>query len=376
MKHFYTLICLFTLISFNASSQNDLIGTWYLDYIVKEGVTHPNYFNSYTIFSLEFTNSSGDLPGTLSFSSGHGCNASNGSYSVGTNEVTINISGTTLADCFTAPYAIYEELYYDELNCNDGLDCIQAYSITGLGEEQILTLTNTDGNSLVFGKQAPTTLLVSTWWLHHIDIPGNSIIDIPILENGPSITFSNQVDFNSFYIYPSGEGFGGCNDFYIKYNISFNGGNNITIIDYGATLMDCGNYAIENSYLYDILFNKTTNFFEFEIIDEGSTLILTDLLGARLFFGDTSLSIDEYDENQHDISLLQNPVEDKLLLNIDNQLLSESIEYTIYSIEGKQVKSSILSSDSINVEDIVSGVYFISFVSEDSSAKTLKFIKK
>ena len=124
MKHIYTLICLFTLTSFNASSQNDLIGTWYLDHVVKEGVTHPNYFNSYTVFSLEFTNNSGDLPGTLSFSSGHGCNASNGSYSVGTNEITINTSGTTLADCLTAPYAIYEELYYDELNCNDGLDCI------------------------------------------------------------------------------------------------------------------------------------------------------------------------------------------------------------------------------------------------------------
>lgn len=374
MKHIYTLICLFTLISFNASSQNDLIGTWYLDYIVKAGVTHPNYFNSYNVFNLEFTNSSGDLPGTLSFSSGHGCNASNGSYSVDTDEITFNISATFADDCYTAPYAIYEELYYNELNCN--IDCIHTYSITGIGEEQILTLTNTDGNSMVFGKQAPTTLLVSTWWLHHIDIPGNPIIDIPILENGPSITFSNQIDFNGFYIYPSGEGFGGCNDFYIKYSTSFNGGNNIAIIDYGATLIVCGNYAIENSYLYSILFSETTNFFEFEIIDNGSTLILTDLLGARLIFGDTSLSIDEYDENQSDISLLQNPVEDKLLLNVDNQLLSENLQYSIYGIDGKQVKSSILNSDSINVEAMVSGIYFISFVNEDSSVKTLKFIKQ
>lgn len=376
MKYFYTLISFFTLISFSSYSQSDLIGTWYLDHIIKAGVTHSNYFNSYTVFSLEFTNSLGDLPGTLSFSSGHGCNASNGSYSVDTDEITINTSGTTLADCFTAPYAIYEELYYDELNCNDGLDCIQAYSITGIGEEQILTLTNTDGNSLVFSKQAPTTLLTSNWWLHHIDIPGNPIIDIPILENGPSITFSNQIDFNDFYIYPSGEGFGGCNDFYIKYNTSFNGGNNITIIDYGATLIDCPNYAIENLYLYNILFSETTNFFEFEITDNGSTLILTDLLGARLIFGDTSLSIDEYDENRYDISLLQNPVEDNLKLTMGDQLLSKKIEYTIYSIEGKEIKSSILNSDSINVEGIVSGIYFINFLSEGSSAKTLKFIKK
>ena len=163
--------------------------------------------------------------------------------------------------------------------------------------------------------------------------------------------------------------------FFANYFVSFNGANNISISNFVQSLSGCATGTYESTY-FQILGTETTNFFEFEIIDDGSTLILTDLLGARLIFGDTTLSIDEYDENQYDISLLQNPVEDKLLLNLDNQLLSESIEYTIYSIEGKQVKSSILSSDSINVEDIVSGVYFISFVSEDSSAKTLKFIKK
>ena len=64
------------------------------------------------------------------------------------------------------------------------------------------------------------------------------------------------------------------------------------------------------------------------------------------------------------------------MLNIDNQLLSENFKYTIYGIDGKQVKSSILNNDSINVEDMVSGIYFINFLSKDSSAKTLKFIKK
>jgi hypothetical protein len=373
MKHIYTLICLFTLISFNASSQNDLIDTWYLDYIVKEGVTHPNYFNSYNVFNLEFTNGSGDLPETLSFSSSHGCNASNGSYSVDTDEITINISATFTDDCFTAPYAIYEELYYNELNCNGGLDCIQTYSITGTGDDQVLTLTNTDGNSLVFGKQAPTTLLVSTWWLHHIDILGNPIIDIPE-GDFPYLNLTNEI-FVPLPFLPELDGVGECEVFNAKYGVSFNGANNLNITEFVETLSACATQAYEGIY-FEILGNDTTNFFEFEIIDDGSTLILTDLLGAKLIFGDTSLSIDEYDENQYDISLLQNPVEDKLLLNIDNQPLSENLKYTIYSIDGKQVKSSILNNGSINVEDMVSGVYFISFVGEDSSAKTLKFIKK
>lgn len=370
MKHFYTLICLFTLISFNASSQNDLIGTWYLDYIVKEGITHPNYFNSHNVFSLEFTNSSGDLPETLSFSSSHGCNASNGSYSVDTDEITINISGTTLADCLTAPYAIYEELYYNELSCN--IDCIHTYSITGIGEEQILTLTNTDGNSLVFGKQAPTTLLVSTWWLHHIDIPGNPIIDIPE-GDFPNLNFTDNIDM--FLNLPEANGGGECEALFANYFVSFNSANNINISNFVQSLSGCAIGTYESTY-FQILGTESTNFFEFEIIDDGSTLILTDLLGAKLIFGDTSLSIDEYDENQYDISLLQNPIENKLLLNIDDQLLSENLKYTIYGIDGKQVKSSILNNDSINVEDMVSGVYFISFVGKDSSTKTIKFIKK
>lgn len=362
MKHFYTLICLFTLISFNASSQNDLIGTWYLDYIIKEGVTYPNYYNSYNVFNLEFTNGSGDLPGTLSFSSGHGCNASNGSYSVDTDEITINISATFLDDCFTRPYAIYEEIYYNELNCNSGLDCIQTYSITGTGDDQVLTLVNTDGNSLVFGKQAPTTLLVSTWWLHHIDIPGNPIIDIPE-GDFPNLNFSINVDM--FLNLPEADGGGECEAFFANYFVSFNGANNISISNFVQSLSGCATGTYESTY-FQILGTETTNFFEFEIIDDGSTLILTDLLGARLIFGDTTLSLDEYDANEIDISLLQNPVKDKLLLNIDNQLLLENIEYTIYSIDGKQVKSSILSSDSINVEGFVSGVYFIRFIDNNS----------
>jgi hypothetical protein len=373
MKHFYTLICLFTLISFNASSQNDLIGTWYLDYIVKEGVTYPNYFNDSTIFNLELTNNIVGSTEFYEFSSGHGCNASMGLYTVVTNQITINISGTTLADCFTAPYAIYEQLFYNELSCNNGLDCIQTYSITGTGDDQVLTLTNTDGNSLVFGKQAPTTLLVSTWWLHHIDIPGNPIIDIPE-DDFPYLNLTNGI-FVPIPLLPELDGVGECESFNAKYSVSFNGANNLNISEFVETLSACATQAYEGIY-FEILGNDTTNFFEFEIIDDGSTLILTDLLGAKLIFGDTSLSVDEYDENQYDISLLQNPVEDKLLLNIDNQLLSENLKYTIYSIDGKQVKSSILNNDSINIEDMVSGVYFISFVGEDSSTKTIKFIKK
>ncbi len=372
MKHLYSIFCLFILIGFNAYGQSDLLGTWYLDHVIKNGVTYPNHFNDHTIFDIEFTNSLGDLPNTLAFNSGHGCNASNGSYNLNSNEVTVNISGTTLADCQTRPYAIYEMLYYDELDYNNGLDSVLTYTITGNTTDETLTLTNpNNGNTIVFKKEIPPSLLVSTWWLYQIDIPGNPIIDIPD-NGGLYMSLTNNVSPNP--LLPEIDGFGGCNSFYAKYSVSFNGSNNMSIPDFVATLIGCSldNYE---GYYFSILSNIATNFFEFEIINEGATLILTDLLGAKLIFGNVSLSIGEENLRHSKISLIENPVEDLLRLKIDDDLMAKHLKYQIYSIEGKAIEISKLSENSINVEFLNPGIYFIRF-SDTQRSSTLKFIKK
>lgn len=374
MKHYYLLFSFIVFFSLNANSQTDLIGTWYLDYIVKDGITYPNYFNDMTVFKIEFTNEVGWLPNSLGFSIGHGCETSQGIFIADAEEITFQGVTTLSFDCATKAHSQYNNLFFEEFDYdNSGNGSTHDYVVSGDGSDEVLTLTNLNSNSLVYKKQQPQGILVSTWWLHHIDIPGNPIIDIPEGDS-PYLNLTNEI-FVPLPFLPELDGVGECESFNAKYSVSFNGANNLNISEFVETLSACATQAYEGIY-FEILRNDTTNFFEFEIIDDGSTLILTDLLGARLIFGDTSLSLDEYDENQYDISLLQNPVEDKLILNLESQILSENIEYKIYSIDGKQVKSSILSSDSINVEDIVSGVYFISFAIEDSFARTLKFIKK
>lgn len=373
MKYFYSFFCLSVLLSLSANSQSNLLGTWYLDHIIKDEVVYNNYYNDNTIFDIEFTDtvSFGDY---LEFNTGHGCNASNGIYIPTSNEITIEIVGTTLADCLTTPHAQYETLFLDELTYDEGAtSIIHNYTITGADEEEVLTLINeASGNSLVYKKQQPNTLLVSTWWLHQIDIPGNSIIDIPQTD-APNIIFTNTI--STFPILPEVNGFGECEIFNANYSINFNGGNNIQLADFVQSLGGCPNMSYESTY-FQILADESSNFFEFEIINNGSTLILTDLLGARLIYGDSTLSIEENNMDNLNISIRQNPVKNLLRLDFNDSILNKDITYQIYSIEGKLIKSSDLKHDSINVEYLNSGIYFIHFLSPDKRKSIIKFSKK
>ena len=76
------------------------------------------------------------------------------------------------------------------------------------------------------------------------------------------------------------------------------------------------------------------------------------------------------------ISIRKNPVENQLRLDFNNSLLTNNIEYQIYSIEGKLIKSSDLKHNTINVEYLNSGIYFIHFLSIGKRKSIIKFSKK
>ncbi len=214
---------------------SELLGTWYLDHIQKNGVTHPNYFNDNEIFDLEISSNPVGGTNTYEFVANHGCNTSTGSYSVNSNEINLSMA-TTLADCLTRPYAIYESLFYDEFNYNTGFPITHEYAITGTGNDEVLTLTNPNTlNTLVYKRQQPTTLLVTTWWLYQIDVPGNPVIDIPDTD-APFLTLTNTVDF-LFDI--EATGFGDCNSLDATYFVTFNGANNLNIKTFGQSLLGC-----------------------------------------------------------------------------------------------------------------------------------------
>jgi len=370
MKKIYTIILF--ICSLTGFSQNDLIGEWYLDHIIKDGVIHNNYFNDNQIFNIEFTNTE-SFDDYLEFTSGHGCNASNGIYSLNSNEITIDIVGTTLVDCLTAPHAQYETLFLNELTYDDGdATIIHTFTITGVGIDEVLTLVNTaSGNTLVYKKEAPTTLLVSTWWLHHIDIPGNPQINIPTADY-PNITFTGNISV--IPTIPEANGTGECESFFTNYNVTFNGANNISFSSFTQTLAGCATNSYEGIY-FQILGDNTSNFFEFEIVENGSTLILTDLLGAKLIFGDSTLSLEEQSIGDLNIAIKQNLVYDQIELEIDDIVLTKDIRHEIYSIDGKIMMSSILSQNTINVSEMQSGIYILSFIKNNVKISNIKFVK-
>ncbi|WP_296313981.1 T9SS type A sorting domain-containing protein [Winogradskyella sp. UBA3174] len=374
MKHFYSFFCISILLSFNLYSQSDLLGTWYLDYIIKDGVTHNNYYNEGSIISLAFTDDEDIIPNYYQLNGNGTCNYYFNSYTVNNNTLTILGLESSAVNCLGIPKAIYETLYFEVFsnnNLSDGLD--YTWDIAGEENDQILTLINTNnGDTLVYKKIAPTTILVTTWYLSTLEIPGNPNISVP-LDESPTLTLTNNLDIIPFSVYASGSG--DCNGYNCGYSVSFNGANNININNFSFTLIDCSFSNYENDF-FSILGISTSNFFEFEITNNGSTLILTDLLGAKLIFGDTTLSIDEQSIEALNITLVQNPIDGELKLKVDDFILTKDIAYKIYSINGTIINSSTLNSDTIDVNTLPSGLYFISFSEENKLVSTLKFIKK
>ena len=281
----------------------------------------------------------------------------------------------TLASCANVPYVKYEGLFIVEFaNSFSGFPINFSSSITGTGQEQVLMMTNTSNNSVfVFKKVAPSTILVTTWYLHYIDIPGNPIIEVPDSDT-PTLTFTNTIS-DVLLNEPEANGLGDCNGFICSYQVSFNGADNIQIYDFLATLIGCNSSSYESEY-FATLETTPSNFFEFEIINEGSTLVLTDLLGVQLIFGDAPLSLEEFTIDKR-FSLLTNPVESELEIETSNTFISNhDITYSIISLTGKVIREDILDASEISVDYLESGVYFLKLNSENTQFQALKFIKQ
>lgn len=365
MRKFNFYLFIFILFISNSYSQSDLVDTWYLDHIIKAGVIHNNYYNDDIDISITYTNTE--------FSIFAECEPTSGTHSSSSDTISINnIVQLAGPACGAEAYGVYKDLFLNVFSNNNSPTSNFSYTITGINNDQVLTMTNIDsGDSLVFTKVAPSILLVTTWYLHHIDIPGNPIINIPNTDT-PTLTLTN-----SFYV-PLGMesyGIGDCNSFSGYYMVSFNGADHIQFNYLAYTLVDCNSSSYESEY-FSILETDSTNFFEFEISNDGLTLILTDLLGARLIYGDAPLSLEEFSlDNQ--VSLNENPVANTIDVKFSEEFAqSNALTYSITSITGKLIKEGILNSNEIPVDYLRSGIYFLKLNSGSNESQVLKFIKQ
>ncbi|TDY05815.1 T9SS type A sorting domain-containing protein [Meridianimaribacter flavus] len=372
MKHLYLFFTFLFCVSANAQNE-DLLGEWYLYNINRNSNTIANIYSYVTLNLTEDTNNS-----NFNFSAMSSCNPIfSGEYEVTSSDITIFSADVGLADCF--PSEEYEgefEGYYLGILLNgESYPNELSWSITGSGNDAVLTLTKANGDYLTFSRQQMPTDLFGNWFLHSLEVNSTSV-EIPESAT-PTLNFDNTQGptTNGFEF----EGELACNSFSGEFSHSPN--STFDILYYTETLGICSSpdeNNFESSYAlvlpsYDIGGNFETVNYEITGTGNNQTLIINNITNNSVaVYGRQTLS---YTENEivNSIRLKENPVNENLsFYNLNNE---SELFFTMYSIQGKTITSQNLLDAEINVNHLPSGIYFITISDKLHNSKTLKFIK-
>lgn len=375
MKKFYFILAVF-LCSYTGFSQNELVGEWYLDSFSIDSATYNNVYAF--VNTIEFTE---DIifENYLEYGGSSTCNSFFGEYSSTSDTIEFSSLGSTLVDCYGEPRGTFEAIYFSLLSNNSAGSSTFSYVITGEGEEQILTLTNSNNNSIFYSKTNPNSILHSTWYLETV-IEGG--ITYNVTSGSPSLTL--QANPHPLFGTMSFDGEGVCNDYVGEYGMYYGHGDEMRITSFTPTTNTCDPPSgIEIAY-FSVLGDTSANVFTFEIINNGQNLVLTSVpdpldrsinaLGDILILGMEELSVNDFEYNE--IAIITNPVQDQLQLNIANDLLFQDLNYSIYNLEGKLMSTSKLNTENIDVSTFATGLYFINIENEDKAVFSLKFLKE
>lgn len=365
LKHFYLILVFFFCT--NVFGQNDLLGEWFLHYIEINGVqqysTIPNSFNNIIFDEVNFN-------GTI-------CDNGYGGNYILNSDTVLTISGVSaLAGYCNYPIESQSFLnpYLWTVLSDSNASNTFGYSISGSGNDESLILTNSDNSSAYYGRSPlPENHLPGMWFLH--SITKNSVEEINTYQPTFSMNFTMIAGSFSSLDY---DGTAVCNDYFGEYHLE--GLNNIRVLSISYTLAICqqSGGSFEESYLsFFADSNSGDMLLNYSITGSGDdeTLILTDEDGDYLVYGRQTLSVNENTFNNFSIRLKENPVSTELKLNV-RQALGNRFNYTINSIEGKQIlKEELLGNHVINVDGLKSGMYFLTIQSNNNHRQTLKFIK-
>jgi heat shock protein HslJ len=368
---------LFLFVSVFSFGQDDVFGEWFLSSLTINGYTYNNvYGNAAVNFSEDL--SYGDY---LVVQGNSTCNGINGAYSINDTQIIFGGVGQTLLDC-GGPKQVYENLYINLLNYNNDTNTESSFSylLEGTGDDQTLTLVNPDGDSIFYQKGETNANLIQTWYLESVTENGITY-DAPT-DGTSSLTLGS--DFSNFWG-PTVLGTAECNTFTGFYYVSFYNGNSLSISEFTPTEIVCNPISDFETAYFSIFGNEEDNTFSFEITNNGETLILTAVessaglgrsIGDIAVFSDQSLSIDRFQSIENAILLIGNPVKTELQLKLDDTIVNQSLEYSIYATDGKVIQSSKLISDTIDISELSSGLYIIRFQNDNQFVETHRFIKK
>src|SRR5690606_9190070 len=148
----------------------------------------------------------------------------------------------------------------------------------------------------------------------------------------------------------------------------------LVVCEFGA-----GMNFIDGTYFYEIILSENPTLLQYEITGTGSDAILTitNLSNNNVAVYDRqTLSATHAAFNNSTIKLKENPIKDQLEIVVQNASFNQ-ISYTIYAVDGKVISSGkTLENNTINLNNLNQGLYFIKMLTDDNQTQTLKFIKE
>lgn len=206
--------------------------------------------------------------------------------------------------------------------------------------------------------------LYGTWYLHQLEVDLDGVIwDVEDVQPDfiPSLTINNDLTF---------EGLGACNGFSGDYSYDASE-NAVSPNNFGQTLILCDNSEdvnFENLFfsqvaantIHSITINTTTDFIEFR---------LESFPGYIATYRNVSLSTQE--QSLAELKIYPNPVSDQLFISNRN---SEDLDIVIHDISGKQVLQKKSIEQSVDVSNLLDGIYFLE-ISSNKGKRIQKFIK-
>lgn len=210
-------------------------------------------------------------------------------------------------------------------------------------------------------------LFENTWYLQKLTI---DTLEILPPDNNPENTEHTFDESGSGFLTGYCD-FLGCDITFDNSNDSFNIN---SIVAFGPGCVhpdDVAFHAIYTDYLHEY---QNFNPYFFEITNDNDIIFLefTNANGNKALYSNQLLAVNE--QELVAVSVFPNPVINEL--KIASKTVIEYI--SIYNITGQLVKqmAPVSNNSTINLEELVSGVYFVKLTTEEGAVSTRKIIKE
>jgi hypothetical protein len=297
-------------------------------------------------------------------------------FDVTNPEFTIFNTGTTLGGCglFYDPNKI-EMVYFNFYS--DG--SVLSYFIENTSDGLTLTITKPNGDEAIYSEPKPLERIGSgSWQLTDLWINSEQVTNLVDNNGNPINTVFNfdasqQIDFFNFSVCENIEGqINYLSDIATAFSVTN------TTTTFGSCIIDP---PLNPDDIYDIdgklfdFYNQNDTYF-YVIVEEGLNTPKKLTIAAPNFdyaiYSQASLSTRNLTKKR--FSIYPNPVKNELSIASEDTL--KNIEIQIHDILGKiKISKTLKSSDTVNVESLSKGVYFLLIKDELGNTATKKFIK-